>query len=267
MQSFKTFPPFLIVLFALHSAQGASISLGPVGSGQSISGSSITYTTNLVQGGTSPASNHLGTGTVTNTGVGGTYDGTFFSPSVNSDSSLTTRIGSSNREQIDNGNNNQFGNYVGIHVQFSLPINIYTFGLIDLDGGEWAGSYAYNSVTTTTIAPEVTLGVGAPTLQLTPTTAVNWGGTGAPSTSQVARDIAGGNRDPSNANSQVLFDYDGEEITDIYIFLGVAANVNSTTVNNSGVTGLTLINPVPEPSSSLLLILSTIALCGMRRRH
>ena len=272
--SFLTF--LSLVLFAAVSS-GQTLSFGPLGLPQVIPGTNnVTYTTTTVQGGTATPQTHNQSGSVTSS-LGGTFDGTFFDPAVDPDTSLTTLIGSTVRENIDEGISGDYANFVGLNVSFSEPVPLFSFGFVDLDGNqlvgqnEWVGSFGTNSGAT--VIPGITLGDPTAQAQRPSSTVVDWSGlVGAPTTYAVAfNNDASAGVDPDDPTSQVAFDYGGALVDNLYFVWGLEGDEtgNPNQDNNSGVTGFrvfTEVESVPEPSSAALFALGGLFFAGRRRR-
>ena len=282
-------PICLLLLTPMLSA--VTLSFGPTGASPvSIAGTDdgsgglISYTSSLISNGAASASTHLtGSGTLTNSlGSSTLYDGTFFDPSVDgsvgtSPNFLTTRIASDVRSEISGGASNDYENLIGFSVSFSAPIELFSFGFVDLDGEavggggafgghEWASSFAVNG--STLVLPSINAGPGI-TISNSATTNVNWTGldANAPTTASVA--IQGddtGNLTPNDSRGQIAFDYGGALVTDLYFMFGINEAISSNGNNNSGVTGFTVVNPVPEPSSAVLLSIGAFGFLMRRKR-
>lgn len=281
-------PKILIALLScvvlVSPARADVISFGPTsGTPVGIAGSDdgtgnlITYSSALIWGGTAQSSTHHSTsGTITDSlGHTDPYDGTFFDSAVDGDPTLTTLIASTSRNRIDGGIADDYANYIGFRVTFSAPIEMFSFGFVDMDGdisagqNEWAASFAYNSNTTTTFIPTATLGDGNLAALAPAGTTVDWNLPGAPATYGVAfSNFDNGNLRPSDAESQVKFDYVGNLVTDMYFLLGTQGTDGGNGRNNSGVTGFAVLEPasVPEPSSAMLLGIGALLLAKRRKK-
>ena len=287
----------LAAALAPNLASAATLLNFAVGTGKVIPTgpySSVTYDSVLIQGGTAvPATHNAASGTLS-TAIGGTYDGTFFDSAVNGDPSAATRIGFENggtsqqggtgRYEVANGIFDNYANYLGICVSFSAPVELNSFGFLDLDGTtafasqEWTSSFAYNSNTMATIAPTVTLG-DATRLSQVAATGLNWNTnlTGAPTNADInVTSYTGGggtdfNADPDDADSQVSYNYNSQLVTELYFLWGVRDRINPNGFNsqfqgnegNSGITGFTV---VPEPSSTALIGLGVLGLLMRRKK-
>lgn len=241
-------------------------------------GNPIQYSSTLISGGTAvtgggASGNHAaGSGTVTTTlGSSTPYDGTFYDPEVDGDQTLTTLIASSQRRDIDNGVARSYADYIGLHVTFTTVTEMSTFGLVDLDGSddagnEWASSFALNGAVS--VLP--TVGAGNTDITVVLGQAVSWGGiANAPANANVAWQSADvGNVTPNDPSGQVAFDYNGQEVTDLYFLFGVREETGRGGKNNSGLTGFTVFEaePIPEPSSAILFGLGALGLIAHRRR-
>lgn len=243
----------------------------------SISGTTTTFTTTFYNGGTGSAGTGHGT---TSTFLGGTYDGDFFDNKVLSDSDLTTRLHVDSARSVSrspNGVINEdvpFENFIGLHVSFSAEIELFTFGMVDLDGnpnnnGEWAASYALNSVSNSEILPDV--GFASTTLLAETTintTGLNFGANAPSSIPAAILTTSISNVDPDAPANQVTFDFGGALVTDLYFAFGVQGSVLATSSSqNSGVTGIAVIEAVPEAS---FFTMAPFALClaiGFKRRR
>ena len=240
-------------------------------------GSAITYTSALIQGGTASVSTHDTTsGTVPGGNLGGTYDGTFFDSAVDGDTAFTTSIESTRREDIDEGISGNYANYIGISVEFSAPISLESFGFIDLDGdvssgqNEWVGSFG--TLSGTAVIPTVALGDPTQQAQRAAGTTVDWSGIiGAPTSYAIAfnnNNTAG--EDPDSASTQISFDYGGDFVDRIYFVWGLEGDETGGANGNnaSGVTGFVVDETVsiPEPSSGVLFGLGGLVLLARRKR-
>lgn len=68
---------------------------------------------------------------------------------------------------------------------------------------------------------------------------------------------------PDDLENQVAFDYNGQIVTALYFLFGAQGNATNN-AQRSGVSGLAVI--APEPSSTVLLALSALAMTSRRRR-
>jgi len=264
-------------------AQAITLAFGPTGGAPVLipGTGGTTYSSVLISGGQSAtganggnggaSGNHLGSsGTVTNL-IGGTFDGTFFDPTVDPNNTFTTKIASAQARDLDEGLNNDFADYIGFTVSFSNPIELFAFGFLDLDGStqfgqEWAASFALNGttlVTPTVTAGDTSISVSSETVDFSDIT-------NSPTTLDIAlQNASPGNLDPDNAKSQVMFDYGGQFVTELHFLFGLQEDKgNASHSSNSGVTGFTVVDPeiVPEPSSTALLGLSGLAFMLRRKR-
>jgi len=280
--------------FAFGSGIGASVPFGNEGN---------SFTTGVLTGGGGVANtpNH---GSVTS-GFGGQFDGTpttgqtgggVFDTSVSSDSAFSTRLQSATQGVNGGLANNQLNsisstnflaeNFIGFHVQFDDPAELFRFAKLDYDGTnatrEWGGAWGYNSVTGVTVSPTVTLAGTTllQTLDINPNLSVGGVSSGFQSlSSTTAGGVVGtlpssipsayltsnlANADPDDFAHQAVFDFGGQEITDLYFTFGSQGNTNLMGDRNSGLTGF--IVTVPEPSSALLSALSLGLLSLYRRR-
>lgn len=290
----------LTSLIVTNFASGSVITFGNAtlgGTTNSISGSSITYTSTLIFGGTATGANHrTDAGNVSGTlGTFGGHNNTFFGSTnltgsstgtpayITTDGINSTLIGigpntaPGGLDDVDNGLNTGFADYIGLHLSFSSSISLSAFGSYDIDGAtdrgqnEWNAAFAYNSLTATTVTPTITLGTAANPLVQTPNNAVNWAGiTGAPSNYEVVyNNTTTNNLGAPDEEGQVSYDFSGATVTDIYILHGIAADRENVTNPQgtstlTGLTGITLI--VPEPSSALLLGIGCFATFLRRKR-
>lgn len=291
-----------LIVFPFSASASTLISLGSAslaGSTHSIAGSSITYTSTLIFGGTADADNHRVDAGAESGSVGtfGNYNDTIFGSSnltgdasgtpanVITDGTYSTRIGvgpdggAGGLDDVDDGLNTGFKDYIAIHVQFSTAVELSAFAVYDIDGdaskgqNEWSAAFAYNAITSMTVLPGITLGTAIDPLVQTGDDTVNWGGiAGAPSTYEVVyNNTTTGNLDALDQEGQVIYDFNNAEVTDLYILAGIAADRDALDTSTSGtstlngITGIT-IPVVPEPSSTLLIGLGCLATLSRRKR-
>ncbi len=263
----------IMTTYSLGPTGGAPVTIIDSDNG---AGSAITYTSVLIQGGTATSATHeTGSGTVPGVNVGGTYDGTFFDSEVDGDNALTTSIQSTRRRDIDEGIASDYANYIGISVSFSDPISMESFGFIDLDGNvstgqnEWVASFG--TLSGVAVLPTITLGDSSNLAQRASTTMVDWNSiVGAPTSYAIAYNNNNLNgEDPDSPSTQISFNYDEAFVDRLYFVWGLEGDQLTSNGNNrSGVTGFIVeeSNIIPEPSSTFLFGLSSLALLARRRR-
>jgi hypothetical protein len=229
----------------------------------------ITYTTTIITGGTgSPGTAH---GTVTNQ-IGGTFTGSVFSNQMEASPSLTTNMSTGTRGSIENQGDTSLPNWVGLRVSFSAPIAMFSFGILDMDGlvgttAEWSTSIAFND--TDAILPTISLN------QVTFLTIAQANTTGSNFPANTPVDLPFVNKtvdsdppatSPDLHEAQAMFSYGGVLVTDLYFMWGIFGDPSDAGEVNSGITAFSVVDPVPEPSSVLLLALGSLAFMARRNR-
>jgi hypothetical protein len=247
------------------------------GNNIAITGSPVTYESISIFGGTATGSDHRSeSGQI---GTFGNANGTFLGAVTPiADASVVSMLGSGSNAAIDNTASDNYGNFVGIHLQFSSAIELIEFGAFDVDGtsslgkNEWSAAYAYNSVTQQAYLPTMSV-AGSPALSLTATSNdVNWGLLGAPDTAQIAfNSTTANNLNAYDQEGQVFYEFGNVPVTDIFVLHGIASEFANNTDNGtlSGITGLSIVAPataIPEPSSCLLVGLGACMLILRRKR-
>jgi len=279
--------------FAFGSGIGAPVSFGNEGN---------SFNTGVLTGGGGQADTPHGSIT---SGLGGQFDGTpttgqtgggIFNPNVSSDPTLTTRLngqpegvnGGLANNLLNNISSSNFlaENFIGFHVQFDNPAELFEFAKLDYDGvnatREWGAAWGYNSVTGTIITPTISLAGTTllDTFNIDSDLSVDGVSSGFQSlNSTVAGGVVGTlpdfipsayltsnlpNADPDDFAHQAIFDFGGQEVTDLYFAFGSQGNTSLQGGRNSGLTGF--IVTVPEPSSALLCVLS-LGFMSLRRRR
>lgn len=195
--------------------------------------------------------------------------------------SNSTRLEGLNR-LIADGDASNMANFVGFHLHFDVAVPLFDFYMMDLDGGEFSLAFALNG--TNAITPTITTG---DTSQLSIksnhaldtnayTTAINNLTSGVdssfvlPTTIDVAvDDPLSGNVRGTDPAGQIKFSFDGAEGTDVFFAWGKWDNNTNDNSQRSGLSGFSVIEsaaPVPEPSSTTLIGLGTLALSIRRKR-
>jgi len=182
-----------------------------------------------------------------------------------------------------------FENSIGIRVDFSSALSMDWFYGLDLDGpgpnssGEWMYSFGLNGSTIVTPTTEISdpSDMVVETLGLSASVGTDLGVV-TPSVLEIARQTVAGETDPDDFANQVLFDYQGAELTSLFFLYGVQGDAPRNDVAGAGVTGFSFDQttampvdpmdpmqpaPVPLPAPAFMLIAAMGGLGVMKRRQ